>query len=59
MIKKFRKKGSPDPLKNLVTHMLERITSATPFIVIEKVLIVKLIKVIYSLKIRCKRLFHF
>ena len=38
MIKKFRKKGSPDPLKNLVTHMLQRITSATPFIIKKAVL---------------------
>ena len=38
--------------------MLERITSATPFIVIEKILIVKLIMGIYNFKIRCKRFFH-
>ena len=53
MLKKIRKKASPDPLKNLLTHMLERITSATPFIIIEKVLIIKLIKVTYNWKKRC------
>ena len=40
-------KCSPDPQKNFVAHMLERITSATPFIIFKKgqlVILTKLFK---------------